>query len=253
MKDRRVLFPFIAAAMGCAVLIAASPAAAQTTTPINACVSNRDGSVRISSTCNLTKEAVLIWNQSGPQGPAGPMGPTGLTGATGPMGPTGLTGPTGPAGPTGPMGPTGLTGATGPMGPTGLTGATGPMGPTGLTGATGPVGPTGPMGPQGPGVKTISGIVAADGGTLAGSGFIAIHPGPGIYQLIFPAASFPTHPVVAVTPVVEGPIPVPAAASISAMSFNGDGSAMIDILTTDLANFADHSFAFIVTAALAAP
>jgi len=62
---------------------------------INACYSNRNGTLRIvSSTTQCTKsEQPISWNQTGPVGPAGPQGIQGPTGQTGPEGPQGPAGP----------------------------------------------------------------------------------------------------------------------------------------------------------------
>ena len=79
MKHRWILFPSIAASVGCAALIVASPAAAQT---INACVNSRDGSVRISATCT-NKETPLSWNAVGPKGDKGDQGFKGDPGLNG--------------------------------------------------------------------------------------------------------------------------------------------------------------------------
>ena len=73
---------------------------------INACVSNNNGSVRISTLCSKS-ETLLSWNQTGPSGPPGPAGPQGPVGATGPVGPVGPVGATGSPGAQGPVGPRG--------------------------------------------------------------------------------------------------------------------------------------------------
>lgn len=99
---------------------------------INACVDNKQGTLRIvpTSACK-SSESPLSWNQAGPQGPqgiagvAGTMGPPGPAGPQGPIGSAGPAGDTGPAGPQGPIGLTGAPGQAGPTGPQGLSGTTG--------------------------------------------------------------------------------------------------------------------------------
>jgi len=56
---------------------------------IHACVSNRNGAVRIvsaASTCDAAKETSLDWNIQGVQGNQGPQGPVGPMGPQGPAG-----------------------------------------------------------------------------------------------------------------------------------------------------------------------
>jgi hypothetical protein len=96
---------------------------------INACVDNRTGVFRISSTAGCTnKESPLSWNQAGPPGPAGPVGPIG------PVGPQGATGPQGAPGPAGATGLPGPQGPTGPIGPQGVQGSQGAPGVAGISG-----------------------------------------------------------------------------------------------------------------------
>jgi hypothetical protein len=67
----------------CIAIVAASTASAQTV--INACVSNSDGTMRIVSGTTCKKnEALLSWNQQGPQGNAGAKGDVGPPGPRGP-------------------------------------------------------------------------------------------------------------------------------------------------------------------------
>lgn len=119
-------------------------------TLIHACVTNRNGAIRIVSpttNCDANKETALDW------GIQGPMGLQGEQGVAGPMGPQGPKGDKGNAGDLGPMGPQGPAGVQGPQGAMGLTGLQGPKGDTGVAGPQGPQGeqgPVGPMGPQGP-------------------------------------------------------------------------------------------------------
>jgi hypothetical protein len=80
-------------------------------------------------------DAVVSWNQQGPQGEPGSQGP---------QGEPGLQGEQGPAGPQGEQGPQGVPGAQGEQGLPGL------LGPQGLQGDPGPTGPQGEQGPQGP-------------------------------------------------------------------------------------------------------
>ena len=171
------------------------------------------GSLKLDSLTPSSGTTFLIINSLGKvdtisTGLVGPTGPQGPTGATGPQGPTGLTGATGP------QGPTGLTGATGPQGPTGLTGATGPAGPTGATGLLSSGSATGNttywdgtqwvlnsstlyndgtsigIGTTSPSVKldvngaikTNSGIIVNDGGTLTPSIRFGNDANSGIYR-----------------------------------------------------------------------
>ena len=81
---------------------------------IHACVSNRNGTVRIvgaSTACDASRETALDWGIQGPKGDKGDTGDTGPTGPVGPMGPQGPQGEQGPMGPTGPQGPAGTGGA----------------------------------------------------------------------------------------------------------------------------------------------
>ncbi len=81
---------------------------------------------------------------------------------------------------------------------------TGPTGPRGSTGSPGPTGPKGTTGPQGPGVKTIAGLVNADGSIEEGSGFTVIHTGTGSYLVDFPSGTWTggcVYPVLTVQPV----------------------------------------------------
>jgi hypothetical protein len=73
---------------------------------INACVDNRNGSIRVASTAGCrASESPLSWNQVGPQGPQG------VQGVPGPQGAPGVPGPQGAAGPAGAQGPQGIPGA----------------------------------------------------------------------------------------------------------------------------------------------
>lgn len=98
------------------------------------------------------QEAVLTWNQQGPQGDQGPRGDQGPKGDPGPVGPRGPKGDPGPQGPPGPagVGPQGEPGAKGDPGPQGLPGAKGDPGSQGAPGAPGAQGEPGPQGEQGP-------------------------------------------------------------------------------------------------------
>lgn len=186
-----------------------------------------------------------------PQGPPGPPGPEGPMGPAGPIGSTGPAGPQGPVGATGPAGPQGPVGATGPAGPSG---PQGPIGATGPAGPSGPVGPQGPIGPAGPGVKTVSGIVNADG-TKNGAtpnGFTTTRTALGNYRVNFPAGTWTSFPVMTVTPFgVSGAYGNPIVTA--AVGF-GDGSAYFDILMVTSAGTAfDNAFMFIAAAAMTAP
>jgi len=79
-------------------------------TLIHACVTNRNGAIRIVSpttNCDANKETALDWGIQGPKGDKGD------TGDVGPMGSQGVTGPAGPQGPAGPVGPQGPQGEPG--------------------------------------------------------------------------------------------------------------------------------------------
>jgi hypothetical protein len=101
---------------------------------IRACVTKKNGSVRIIGAKTRCKrgQKLLTWNQVGVKGPSG-------------QGVTGNLGPQGPAGPTGATGAAGATGATGAKGDTGTTGPAGQAGAKGDTGATGASGVTSPL------------------------------------------------------------------------------------------------------------
>jgi hypothetical protein len=100
-----------------------------------ACVSTKDGSVRVidptadprSKTSHCTSdETQTTWNQQGQQGEAGPAGvqgppgEKGADGAAGPPGPKGADGAVGPPGPPGQQGQPGQPGQPGPPGPAGF-------------------------------------------------------------------------------------------------------------------------------------
>jgi hypothetical protein len=88
--------------------LAADSATAAAGTVYSACVS-AFGHALYNVTTNGTPrcaraDALITWNQAGPQGPQGPKGDTGATGATGAKGDTGAQGPAGPQGPAGTFG-----------------------------------------------------------------------------------------------------------------------------------------------------
>jgi hypothetical protein len=128
-------------------LTSPSPARAQGTPVIYACLNPGNGNVSVVGATEECRpnETRVQWNVVGQPGPQGPRGPQGETGPQGPQG---------AVGPQGPQGETGATGAQGPIGPAG------PQGPIGETGEAGPEGPAGPQGPQGAqGPQGISGFV----------------------------------------------------------------------------------------------
>ena len=97
----------------------------------------------------------------GPQGEAGPQGPAGQTGA---QGAAGSQGPQGEAGPQGPAGQAGARGPQGETGPAGQAGAQGPQGEPGPQGSAGAPGPQGQTGPQGQaGAQGPQGVAGAPG------------------------------------------------------------------------------------------
>jgi hypothetical protein len=103
-------------------------------------------------------------------------------------------------------------------------------------------GAQGPAGPAGDGVKTIAGIVNADGSAngVTPAGFASQRLGPGNYQITFPAGTWSSFPVLAVTPFgVFGSIGTPVI--LSAVGFADGGSRF------------DNAFMFITAAAQAAP
>ncbi len=160
-RARGVVASFLAGAL---VLIAASPAGAQATTPsapkvYRACYTPSTGTVyRIGepgqpSSCAKSTHVEFTWmseGQPGPQGPQGLQGPVGPGGAKGDAGPQGAAGATGAQGPAGPQGPSGSPGEPGPVGAAGPKGDRGDPGASGATGPQGPIGPSGPAGATGP-------------------------------------------------------------------------------------------------------
>jgi formylglycine-generating enzyme required for sulfatase activity len=169
--DRKRLLVTVGAVL---VLLVASAAWvwAQTGGAINACVNNREGTLRIVAVPQCKKtETLLTWNIAGEKGDPGlacwdlngnsvadpeeDVNADGVWDALdcqGPQGPEGEEGPAGPQGETGPQGPQGDVGSAGPQGETGAQGPqgeVGPAGPQGETGAQGPQGEVGPAGPQG--------------------------------------------------------------------------------------------------------
>ncbi len=101
-----------------AVIIASEVPSYSQSTVIYGCITKLTGAIRIVSAPGQCKsnEALIFWNQTGPQGPQGAQGPAGPQGAQGPPGPAG---PQGAQGPPGPAGPQGAQGPTGPQGPAG--------------------------------------------------------------------------------------------------------------------------------------
>jgi hypothetical protein len=103
-------------------------------------------------------------------------------------------------------------------------------------------------------VKTIAGIVNADGSAngVTPAGFASQRLGPGSYQITFPAGTWSSFPVLAVTPFgVFGSIGTPVV--LSAVGF-ADGGAKFDIAMYNAGGSPfDNAFMFITAAAQAAP
>jgi formylglycine-generating enzyme required for sulfatase activity len=80
--DRKRLFVVVGLAAVVVLVAAVTWAWAETGGEINACVNNRDGTLRIvaNPVCKKT-ETLLTWNIMGPQGEQGPQGPQGEPGA----------------------------------------------------------------------------------------------------------------------------------------------------------------------------
>lgn len=126
----------LAAALGGAVIGGVAIADNSAAVPVNACVHDETGAVRIVSASGecRSSETPTSWNREGPIGPVGPPGPAGPegpVGAAGPAGDPGAQGPAGPQGERGPAGPQGEPGAPGPQGAQGIPGPPGPQGPAG--------------------------------------------------------------------------------------------------------------------------
>jgi hypothetical protein len=100
-------------------------------------------------------------------------------------------------------------------------------------------------------VKTVSGIVNGNGLGVVGRGYTVSRLEPGKYRVDFPAGTWPTIPVVTVSPFgLPGFFPVAGVASIVAFS---NGSARVDIYisaTAGSVTYADSAFQFIAAASL---
>ena len=94
-------------------------------------------------------------------------------------------------------------------------------------------------------MKTIAGVVNADGSPAGGSGFTVSRTAPGRYKISFPAGTWNGHgfPVMTVTPwAANGGFVDPIVADFVA---SGDGSATFDVVLTDtLPNESDQDNAF---------
>lgn len=184
------------------------------------CVNSDSGLVRVDDECRRSEYPLTIEGAQGPEGPQGPQGAQGLEGAQGSQGPQGAEGPVGPQG------------------------------------AEGPQGPVGPQGPAGAGVKTVSGIVNADGAknAVTPTGFTTERLGLGEYRITFPAGTWQSFPVMTVSPFgISGAYGNPVVAS--AVGF-GDGSAQFVITmssTTPGQTLFDNAFMFVATASLVPP
>jgi hypothetical protein len=131
-------------------------------------------------------------------------------------------------------------------------GVPGPAGPTGPEGPAGPTGPAGPEGPAGAGVKTVSGIVNADGtkNAVTPNGYTSLRLSAGRYQIDFPAGTWTAFPVMTVTAFGASGAYGNAIVS-SALGF-GDGSArfVIDIVSNSTSTYFDNAFMFIAAQSL---
>lgn len=114
---------------------------------------------------------------------------------------------------------------------------TGPAGPSGAPG------PQGPPGPAGPGKKTISGLVWIDGTVSLGTGYASTKTAPGDYEITFPSGTWPSFPVVVVSPFgLPGAFPI---AEVGSAWSPGDGSATVHVLTSSTAGeWTPHDVAF---------
>ncbi len=116
-------------------------------------------------------------------------------------------------------------------------------------GPPGPSGAQGQQGPPGPGRKTISGLVWIDGSVSLGSGYSSSKAATGDYEITFPAGTWPSFPVVVVSPFgLPGAFPI---AEMGSAWSPGDGSATVHVLTSSTAGTwtpHDVAFWFIATA-----
>lgn len=146
-----------------------------------------------------------------------------------------------------------IMGPQGDPGPAGPQGDPGPAGPQGDPGPAGPQGDPGPQGPAGAGVKTISGIVNADGtaNAVTQQGFTSTRLGLGEYKIAFPAGTWASFPVMSVTPFgINGAYG--NAVVLSALGF-GNGSAEFVVrmsATTPGQTLFDNAFMFIAAASV---
>jgi hypothetical protein len=133
----------------------------------------------------------------------------------------------------------------------------GTQGPVGPEGPAGPAGPTGPAGPAGAGVKTVSGIVNADGtkNAVTPNGFTSTRLDLGRYQIDFPPGTWQAFPVMTVTAFgVNGAY---GNAIVSSTLGFGDGSArfVIDmtIANAPAGTYFDNAFMFIAAQTQSSP
>jgi hypothetical protein len=93
-------------------------------------------------------------------------------------------------------------------------------------------------------VTTISGVVNSSGTLTKGSGVTVTHLRAGVFQLVFPAGTFPSFPVVVVTPFgVTGALP---AAEVSSITSAGGGATVV--VSTGGTSSSDQGFMFTATA-----
>jgi hypothetical protein len=127
----------------------------------------------------------------------------------------------------------------------------------GTQGPAGPAGTQGPAGPAGTGVKTVSGIINADGtkNGVTPNGFTSTRLNLGRYQIDYPAGTWQSFPVMTVTPFGVNGAYGNAIVS-SALGFvDGSAKFVIDmtIANASAATYFDNAFMFITAAAQATP
>jgi len=118
-------------------------------------------------------------------------------------------------------------------------------------------GTQGPAGPAGTGVKTVSGIINADGtkNGVTPNGFTSTRLNLGRYQIEYPAGTWQSFPVMTVTPFGVNGAYGNAIVS-SALGFvDGSAKFVIDmtIANASAGTYFDNAFMFITAAAQATP
>ncbi len=96
-------------------------------------------------------------------------------------------------------------------------------------------------------MKTISGLVKADGTLSQGSGVTVMHVSSGTYLLRFAAGTWPSFPTMVVSPFgLSNAFPV---AEVNSILAPGDGSAAVLVLVSSTAGtFTPTDGAFLFTA-----